>query len=325
VYIPVTIRLTAGNIGTAGVSTVFANQASAAAWPTGASAVTSVYTPAQAIRRYWHLASTQASGYTATATFSFATTEDPTATILDQTTAGIKMQRWNGTSAWNAPLRGQVFTASSPARTVSVPGITQFSWWSGGNVNNFPLPVEFLYFKGQYQAGQGVLTWATGTETNCEKFVIERSASGIHYKDLGSVPGAGNTVDEKSYTYTDTQPASGFNYYRLRQVDFDGNYTYSNVVALDVSGQSAFGVTAYPTPSEGAHPTLSITSSEPREVTIRIYDYIGYTHFTQTLVVGNDTQEINFDVPNFDHIPTGLYFIKASSGGNDVLLKMVKN
>jgi hypothetical protein len=325
VYIPVTMRLTAGNIGTAGVSTVFANQALSANWPTGSEAVTAVATPAQAIRRYWHLASTQAAGsYTANVTFSFATAEDPTASISDLTTGGIKMQRWNGTSAWNPLLPGQVFTASQPARTVSVPGITQFSWWSGGNANNFPLPVEFLYFKGRYDAGQCVLTWATATETDCDKFIIERSADGIRYQDLASVPGAGNSLEEKTYTYADAGPTTGFNYYRIRQVDFNGDYAYTNVVALDVTGQHAFGVTAYPTPSKGATPTLSITASEQREVSIRIYDYLGYTHFIHTVTVG-DTHEVNFEIPGFDRVPVGLYFIKVSSGGKDVLLKMVKN
>lgn len=78
-----------------------------------------------------------------------------------------------------------------------------------------------------------------------------------------------------------------------------------------------------PHAGEGAHPKLYIASSELRQVTIRIHDRLGYTHFTQTLPVGDTTPEL--ELPNFDRVPTGPYFIKITSGSYEVLLKMVKN
>jgi len=323
-YIPVTLRLTAGNVGTAGVSTVFATQSSSSNWPTGSEAVTSVATPTQALRRYWHLASTQASGsYTATVTFSFASSEDPTATILDVTSSGIKMQRWNGTS-WNTPLSGQTFSATSPVRTVSVPGITQFSWWSGGNANKSPLPVELLYFKGRNTANQVELEWATATETNCRAFVIERSADGSRYDVLGTLPGAGHSLVKKTYSFTDKGAREGFNYYRLKQVDWDGRFKYSHVVSIDVQGHSIFDLTAYPNPSKRS-PAVTVVASRPCDVTIQVYDYLGHLHFSKTIHASDWEKEIHLEIPGFNNIPVGIYFIRAQGGGQEVSLKMIKD
>jgi hypothetical protein len=99
-----------------------------------------------------------------------------------------------------------------------------------------PLPVVFGDFRAARQNGQAILQWKTEQETNNAAYVIERSANGKDYEPIGEVKGAGTTTLRNSYTYTDRNPLTGKNYYRLKQVDFNGSFMYSNVLLLDFDG-----------------------------------------------------------------------------------------
>jgi hypothetical protein len=326
VYIPVTVNLASGNAGTLGVNTLFATQSSPAAWPTGSEAVTSVATPAQALRRYWHFSSTQAAGtYTATVTFSFANTEDPTAGITDITTNGIKMQRWNGTNAWNAALSGQSFSNTSPTRTVVVPGITQFSWWSGGNNGQSPLPIELLYFKGYNDHDENVLEWATATETNNYFFSVDRSKDGINFYALDSIPAAGNSTTRKDYTFRDRRPLPGLNYYRLKQIDFDLKYTHSNIVPIFSDRDASFNCILFPNPTRGELPILYITADRKQNVSIHIYDSFGVLRYTALVEVSENKTDYPLTGSHFKELPQGIYILQVSNGENTVKQSIVIN
>ncbi|SKC43806.1 T9SS type A sorting domain-containing protein [Ohtaekwangia koreensis] len=326
VYIPVTINLASGNIGTLGVNTIFATQSSSSMWPTGSEAVTSVATPAQAIRRYWHFSSTQAAGtYNATVTFSFANTEDPTATILDVSANGIKMQRWNGTSAWNDVLSGQTFSNTSPVRTVTVPGITQFSWWSGGNTGQSPLPIQLLYFTGYSHEEQSILEWATASETNNDFFSIERSKDGINYESVGAIPGGGNSTSRKNYSFTDEKPFPGLNYYRLKQTDFDRKYTYSKVIPIDINRNPFFNFILFPNPTLGEKPAFYIAADKQQKITVSLYDSFGILRFFTALEITVDKNNYSLETSDFQTIPNGIYFLKASNGDKVVTQTVVIN
>ena len=110
------------------------------------------------------------------------------------------------------------------------------------------LPVTLTTFQAEAQAQRTHLTWQTATETNNAGFHVERSPDGRQWQALGFVEGAGTTQQEQSYTYTDTQPRPGINYYRLRQVDFDGAEDYSEVVSVFFQPPGAT-VSYYPNPT----------------------------------------------------------------------------
>ncbi|HEX6914082.1 MAG TPA: T9SS type A sorting domain-containing protein [Chitinophagaceae bacterium] len=95
---------------------------------------------------------------------------------------------------------------------------------------NFTFPVSFLEIKAS-DGGNGTvnLTWATATEQHNKGFAIERSTDAVNYTRIGWVEGAGNSVEKQTYVFTDKMPVSGMNYYRIRQEDMDGKYSYSNV------------------------------------------------------------------------------------------------
>ncbi len=99
-----------------------------------------------------------------------------------------------------------------------------------------PLPVEWLGFEAELQQdGRAKLTWATATESQNDHFVIERSTDGQAYQTLAKVPGKGNSQQTQLYQFMDPRPLAGQSHYRIRQVDFDGAFSYSNVRTLYLS------------------------------------------------------------------------------------------
>lgn len=120
-----------------------------------------------------------------------------------------------------------------------------YGWGASGgtgtfSVNDFTfngpaaLPVELLYFDGKVYKDKTSLTWSTATELNNDHFQIERSADGRSFDAIGKVNGAGTSYETLHYAFTDEKPLAGWNYYRLKQVDFDGQYAYSPVRAVQV-------------------------------------------------------------------------------------------
>jgi hypothetical protein len=107
------------------------------------------------------------------------------------------------------------------------------------------LPTTLVSWSGQYDAGRSVLQFTTANELNNARFEVERSANGRDFGAIGYVAGAGTTNQLQRYEWVDEKPLSGINYYRLRQVDYDGGFTLSNVIA--VRNQSKSGISVVPT------------------------------------------------------------------------------
>lgn len=95
------------------------------------------------------------------------------------------------------------------------------------------LPVTLITFNGLLQNGNALLTWRTATEINNKGFELQKSMDGQAFTDIGFVPGNGNSSQLHNYNYTDQKVVSGSNYYRLKQIDFDGRFTYSSIIKLD--------------------------------------------------------------------------------------------
>jgi hypothetical protein len=103
-------------------------------------------------------------------------------------------------------------------------------WTLGSTVA--ALPIELLYFRAEQKEQQVQLSWATAKEINNDYFTIERSADGQNFSELLRVNGAGNSQQMQQYTATDASPLSGTSYYRLKQTDKDGTFSYSKVAAI---------------------------------------------------------------------------------------------
>ena len=102
------------------------------------------------------------------------------------------------------------------------------------------LPIELTLLYGICVDENTVeLRWQTASETNNSHFVILRSFDGVHFEEIGTVAGAGTTTEMHNYEYYDTDDNNGIVYYKLRQVDYDGNYTDSKVIAVQTCGKNA--------------------------------------------------------------------------------------
>ena len=104
-----------------------------------------------------------------------------------------------------------------------------------GSTSNFttspiiPLPVNFTSFTANRSGSQTLLAWQTAQEQNSHDFSIEHSTDGSAYSPIGNVPAAGNSNKPTSYSFVDEHPATGLNYYRLKETDLDGHSMYSQV------------------------------------------------------------------------------------------------
>ncbi len=168
------------------------------------------------------------------------------------------------------------------------------------------LPISILHFTAKAIDDEIRLLWATATETNNAYFSLERSADGVQFDEIAQVPGAGNSAVTQQYAYTDRAPLSGANYYRLRQVDFDGAYSFSPVRRV-VFGQTN-AVRLQPVP---AIETLQVLLDEvPSEhIAWSVYDQAG-----RLVLNGYEAEETaQFDV-DVQTIPQGVYMLRLTSG-----------
>lgn len=120
----------------------------------------------------------------------------------------------------------------------------EFTSWSRFDLLGGPagvLPVELTQFNATLIDQKVNLTWATASEINNDYFQIQHSNDGSRFDDLGTVTGAGTTTQSQSYTWLHEHPAAGVNYYRLKQVDFDGQFEYSPVRAVMMDGEATKG------------------------------------------------------------------------------------
>ncbi len=110
------------------------------------------------------------------------------------------------------------------------------------------LPISLSSFTAKAQTNNILLHWQTATEINNDYMAVERSRDGRHFEEIGVVQGMGTTTEAQDYEFIDRSPMRGMNFYRLRQVDFDGQYEYHKVVSVEFGDDEAVGeFQVYPT------------------------------------------------------------------------------
>jgi hypothetical protein len=159
---------------------------------------------------------------------------------------------------------------------VSVPDQADwnFAWTL---VNAFmPLPIDLVDFKAELRANRTALCeWSTLSETNNDYFTIERSSGNMEYTDIGMVDGAGNSLSELNYNFIDQQPLEGWNYYRLRQTDYSGESSLSEVRPVFVNAESSYSVSLFPNPVADGSSSLLVASDGDIQISISLYNQAG--------------------------------------------------
>ena len=171
-----------------------------------------------------------------------------------------------------------------------------------------PLPIELLYFEANAKNEKVFLNWQTATEINNDYFVLERSVSGTEWISLGKVKGSGNSNSFKSYKYIDDKPIFGTSYYRLKQVDFDGASSFSEVEPVNL--RKNMEVKTYPNPFYD-NLNFDIYANEIGEISVEVYNLLGSIVETRRIFLeeGNNTIQTNFG-----GLRQGTYIVKLSNG-----------
>ncbi len=182
------------------------------------------------------------------------------------------------------------------------------------------LPVVLQNFYAEKSKNTVLLKWTTATETKNDHFDIERKGdNGTSWQLIGSLLGHGTSSVLHNYTFTDITPANGNNFYRLKQVDADGNVNFSEVRVVNMA--TAWSVKTYPNPVKN-NLQIDFNNDKNEPATIVIYNAAGkIVHTEQTLVL----QGFNhITIGQVQILPQGLYFIKLITKANNFGTKFIK-
>ncbi|MDF2457353.1 MAG: type sorting protein, partial [Cytophagaceae bacterium] len=172
----------------------------------------------------------------------------------------------------------------------------------GHNLCTNTAPVTLISFTGKTSDGTAVLNWATAMEVDNKEFIIEHSADGSNWEAIGHVAGAGNSQAVLHYTYTDYFLVTGISYYRLKQVDFNGDFHYSKIIAVAKSmGQH---ISLVPNPFDDA---ITISVDLIGKIHIQIVDVLGK-------LVYQTTKEGSEGIPTiYPELQAGTYIITVQT------------
>jgi predicted esterase len=164
-------------------------------------------------------------------------------------TANLRIAHWDGTK-WDIPAGGGAISQSgnSTTGTVTVTNITSFSPFTLG-VLDAPLPVKWLSFTATRVENNITLVYRTAQERNNEYFDIERSIDGVSFDVISKNPGAGTTNEPQRYQFEDTEVSDHITYYyRIKQVDYDDQFDFSEIIVVPAIGKSKARWAVWPNP-----------------------------------------------------------------------------
>ena len=188
-------------------------------------------------------------------------------------------------------------------------------WWAVDNVAVYKIiPVELTSFAANVNENNVTLNWTTATELNNQGFDVERN-SGNGFEKIGFVAGFGTSTEIHTYSYVDGSLQEGSYTYRLKQVDFDGTFEYSDVVEVDVLAPDVFALEQnYPNPFNPST-TINFSLAADSKVSLTVFDILGQE--VANLINGNvaaGSHEINFNASN---VNSGVYFYRIDATGVD--------
>ena len=216
----------------------------------------------------------------------------------------------------------QNFDVSYKSKTISttagnaVTSNNLFSTVHYGSVTNTcsVLPVNLWAFNIMQQNGNVLLNWQTASEQNSAFFVVERSNNGKNFKEIGRVNSKINLNKVQRYSFEDTNPFNGDNYYRLRQVDADSKITYSKIVFIDFNKRVAMKL--YPNPAKDILMLQGLNANMKATISI-----IGLEGGILARVIASGSTF----TWNIKQLQPGTYFVRVESDKNVSILKFVKN
>jgi len=172
-------------------------------------------------------------------------------------------------------------------------------------------PVKLTVFIAEVKGDENHLSWITESEINNDFFQIERSKNGKNFEDLEKIAGFGNTLNTRNYKFIDVNPYNGSNYYRLKQVDFDGKFEYSKIVRTDNTNSK---IRIYPTSTSNF---VTIDMNEEQVASVTILNTVGQVVKNMTITEMKTTIDIS-------NIPSGIYYVAVDAQSGKEIKKVIK-
>lgn len=198
--------------------------------------------------------------------------------------------------------------------------INSFSSFYFGS-SDITLPMELLTFKGSLQNNSTFLQWETAIETNASHFAVERSIDGRIFNGIGTVAASGNTTSANKYSYTDydvNNLSSTVIYYRLKMIDTDGQFKYSNVVTIYLADIT--GLTISPNPTSG-ETKMMINAAMDGTVHWKLRDNNGRVVMQNVIGVSKGNNSVTI---NAGSLSVGLYYLHVKGAGINQHVKLQK-
>ncbi len=183
--------------------------------------------------------------------------------------------------------------------------------------NSVVLPITLVDFSAALVNGNSELKWVTASEQDNHQFDVELSTDGTNFIKLGTVLSQGNSSINQSYGYTHIKPAPGTYYYRLKQVDNDGRFTYTKIITITITGGSTKPF-LYPLPAKNVI-TLNF-GTIIQQANINLYSSDMKLIKKQTITQATVTKDIDIT-----KLPAGIYFLRIITGTNTETLQFIKD
>lgn len=187
-----------------------------------------------------------------------------------------------------------------------------------------PLPIKLIDFEVHAAGPDALITWITTFEANSSRFDVQQSTDGKNFNSIGQVKAAGNSSTSLNYQYTDAGISKyGVNaiYYRLREVDLDGHYTYSDIRLLKL-GDRATSVRAFPNPFQSIL-SIDLPSEISGNTDLRLFDLSGQQVYYQQANIGKD--QTNIVISDLGNLGKGLYILSVRTDKTVQNIKVMKN
>ncbi|MFN5032730.1 MAG: T9SS type A sorting domain-containing protein, partial [Flavobacteriia bacterium] len=204
------------------------------------------------------------------------------------------------TSGWL--LDGTCVTSTSSQITRN--GLSGFSVFSVAQ-STTALPVELIQFSGEKVDEDNLLTWKTATEHNNDYFTLERSADGFIFEAIATIAAAGNSTTEKLYSQFDIDPFRGVSYYRLKQTDINGSFSYSNTISLSRDYMESSVSELFPNPTS-TDVNFEFNAQKATDIEVHLLDNSGrlVNKYMYHAVAGKNTMSLDLN-----NVSRGLYTV----------------
>ena len=288
--------------------------------PTGVSHINGFYTgtdnSANMVDRYWQIDNAGVGG-TGNMEFAYSFAE----TAANGNT-NVRAQHWtNAITKWDDPAMfiGQSNPLTGPSvYSVLYPTSNRFGSWALTQSAQ-PLPIDLLSFNAKAERDRVRIFWTTASEINNDFFTVERTVDANEYSFIDKVKSKGNSNNLTDYYTYDYKPLLGTQYYRLKQTDYDGKFTYSQLVPVTFGKPDEFEIVSVSNNANGSH-TVYFKYDSENMLTYKLVDILGKLVFSKdkvSSIIGVNAIELK------DGIAPGVYTLLITDGDRMVSRKII--